>query len=764
MKKKRAGVDLGFGLKVQRELWRVLGLGFLMVMGLFAQPSLAATLESSVRLSQFSATPGPLVLRGAAATQDLYIPISPAVSMREASVELKFSNSIALLAGRSTLAVRLNDLTLAQIALDPKQPVATARVRLPAERWKPGYNKLSFAVVQHVLDRCEYEGLAELWTELDLHASQLQYRVEGQERSLLLKDMSALFSPGIGGLDHVRLLTIDGAAEQILSTALPRVAQALALRRQFAPLRVEHASISAAAGQMPLRSGTGPQVLVGTVAELRGLLPEPTLADIKGPHLAIDRTSAGSSTALPLLVVTGNTADEVASAAGLLAEMDDALNPVARVTELGRDIKGSRLSPLATRVLRPDRRYSFGALGFADADFNGAGVHTARLNLQVPADYYPEESGEVELLVDFAYGAGMGPGSVLNVALNGRFVHGRALDDKSGVAYRDYRIVLPARALQPGVNTVSFDFTLRPETASGECVNVGGSHLVAQIASSSRIVLPPFGSAALQPDLGLLRTTGYPYFSTDRDLAPRLVVSSPAEIGSALTLLGKLAQTAGAPQEGWTLHVGLDGEKLAGRVLLLAQRSQLPDDLFATWSAAIGRSVSWPYQVLNDVRDEGRNAGQNLFTRILGSMLPGNGVPGADTMRGRVKQDGGLGELGGMAALRNPRGADVATLTVITASDATLLATRVDDLVRPEIWSRIGGDLVVWGGADDPVTTLRVAEPFAIGEQGPWAQLRLYLTTNPWSLLIGLLVAVLLVVGSGHVLLRRRRGRIERGE
>ncbi|KAI5916038.1 cellulose biosynthesis cyclic di-GMP-binding regulatory protein BcsB [Thauera sp. 2A1] len=750
--------------RLRGRVSRAIGGLILLFAALAAGTSVAAVDEASVRLSQFASKPGPLMLQGAAAARDLYIPLSPAVDMREATVELKFSNSIALVSGRSTLAVRLNDLTLAQIPLDPKQPVGTARVRLPAERWKPGYNKLSFAVVQHVLDRCEFPGLAELWTELDLHGSQLHYRVEDRDRALLLKDVGALFSPGIGGLAQVRLLTVEGSAAPVVSRALPRVAQALALRRQFAPLAIEHASVPAGAAQLPESPAQGAQVLVGTVDELRPLLPAAMLSDINGPHLAIERQARAAAASASLLVVTGNSADEVASAASLLAVMDDALNPVPRVTQLGGERRTPGLAQLSGRVLGADRRYTFATLGFADAAFRGAGAHTARLNLQVPADYYPEESAEVELLVDLAYGAGMGPGSVMNVTVNDRFVHGRPLEDKNGVAYRDYRIVLPARALVPGVNTVRFDFSLRPEVASGECVSVDGDHLVAQIGGSSRIVMPPFASAALQPDLGLLRTTGYPYFSTDGKLEPRLVVSSAAEVGSALTLLGKLAQVAGAPQEGWMLQVGMDGDKLAGRALLLAPAAQLPDDLFASWSAALGRSVSWPYQALNDMRDEGRAATHGFFSVLMDALLQGKASGQAPAMRGRVQQDGGLGDLGGIAALRNPRSADAATLTVIAAADAERLAARVQDLVRPEVWSRLGGDLAVWGGADDAVTTLRVAEPFTAGEQGRWTQLRLYLTANPWYVLLALLAGVVLVVVSARVLLRGRRGRIERGE
>lgn len=212
------------------------------------------------------------------------------------------------------------------------------------------------------------------------------------------------------------------------------------------------------------------------------------------------------------------------------------------------------------------------------------------------------------------------------------------------------------------------------------------------------------------------------------------------------------------------LQVGMDGDKLAGRALLLAPAAQLPDDLFASWSAALGRSVSWPYQALNDMRDEGRAATHGFFSVLMDALLQGKASGQAPAMRGRVQQDGGLGDLGGIAALRNPRSADAATLTVIAAADAERLAARVQDLVRPEVWSRLGGDLAVWGGADDAVTTLRVAEPFTAGEQGRWTQLRLYLTANPWYVLLALLAGVVLVVVSARVLLRGRRGRIERGE
>ncbi|MBS0555134.1 MAG: hypothetical protein JSS47_21820, partial [Proteobacteria bacterium] len=82
--------------RLRGRVSRAIGGLILLFAALAAGTSVAAVDEASVRLSQFAAKPGPLMLQGAAAERDLYIPLSPAVDMREATVELKFSNSIAL--------------------------------------------------------------------------------------------------------------------------------------------------------------------------------------------------------------------------------------------------------------------------------------------------------------------------------------------------------------------------------------------------------------------------------------------------------------------------------------------------------------------------------------------------------------------------------------------------------------------------------------------------------------------------------------------
>ena len=113
----------------------------------FADP--IARPEGAIALSHLYPQPGPIRLTGETSSFDTSIPLAGTVVVQQASVELHFTNAIALQRGRSTLSVRLNEATLAQVALDPAQPISIATVNLPAELWRPGYNKLTVAVTQH---------------------------------------------------------------------------------------------------------------------------------------------------------------------------------------------------------------------------------------------------------------------------------------------------------------------------------------------------------------------------------------------------------------------------------------------------------------------------------------------------------------------------------------------------------------------------------------------------------------------------------------
>ena len=730
----------------------------------------------SLRLASFSSQPGPARLTDVSGSLDLFVPVSALSSIRGASLDLRYTHSIALLQERSYLLVRLNDISIAQIPFDVAQPVAAARVGLPDDLWKPGFNKLTLTVIQHYTDRCE-DGLApELWTEIDLHRSRLSLRAEPIQQALTLRDLGEAFGPGVDAISEINLVAATSAlASPVGARAMPMVAQALALRRDFQPLHVR--SVLFDAGEDLAATLTqAPHVLIGTVEELAGLLAPPETA-VTGPQLFIrrlisepDSLDPDSQTrpAVLQLVVTGRTPEEVVEAAATLALMDDKLNPVDSVTVLGRTQWPAAAAPLARRVLGAQTRYQFADLGLKTHDMRGFGGHGAGLDVLLPGDFYTHDSAQIEFLLDFGYGAGMGPGSVMNVFLNGEFVHGRLLGEPDGEQFSGYRIVLPARRFLPGLNRVNFEFTLRPEVVVGECAGLDGRHLVAQIRGTSSIALPAFGQASSQPNLRLFAGTGYPFSSAHAAQQFDLQVAERGQIGAALTLLGRIAQTAAAAHEGWTLRVGLDSAPASGRGVVLAALDELSPAVSDAWSLSLGRSMRWPHSSMNDLRratDEAQPGLAQRLTALLGIQpAPSPDRPPVGGMRGTITQTGGLGTFAGLSLQLDPRADAHAPMLLLTAESTAILQQRVENLIAPEIWSQLDGDFMLWSQDQDSVLVARVADSFVIGEEDHWLLLRLWLSTQPWYWLALVLVAALLVVLLSVRLLRARRARFEPAE
>ena len=196
--------------------------------------------DDVVRLSEFRGEGSQLMLRGQAASADLFIPLSSARRVESAEVELHLVNSIALIEDRSVLRVNFNGVTVGQIRLRRDRPEILATVTLPASLWEPGFNRLQFAASQQVEAECASPEAPELWTEIDLYASHLRVEHRPAAAALALADLSGILGTGIGSARRVTLLTAPDANDGALDRALPMLAQALALRRNYAPLQLRH--------------------------------------------------------------------------------------------------------------------------------------------------------------------------------------------------------------------------------------------------------------------------------------------------------------------------------------------------------------------------------------------------------------------------------------------------------------------------------------------------------------------------------------------
>ena len=170
-------------------------------------------------------------------------------------------------------------------------------------------------------------------------------------------------------------------------------------------------------------------MVVGTASSLRPFLSEQTFNQIGDAYLGIESTPAivvDDKVLVPArqrLIVSGTNEGQVQRAATTLALMDDALNPDPFILIDGFQTASNQV-PLVADTLTPGESYSFQDMGDGGAEYRGETATTKRVEFNLPADFYVPENATVTLLLDFAYGAEFGQGSMMNVLINGKLVHG----------------------------------------------------------------------------------------------------------------------------------------------------------------------------------------------------------------------------------------------------------------------------------------------------------------------------------------------------
>ena len=213
----------------------------------------------------------------------------------------------------------------------------------------------------------------------------------------------------------------------------------------------------------------------------------------------------------------------------------------------------------------------------------------------MPPDLYAPEQATVDLLLDLNYGAGLGAGSVINVDVNGKFLHGINLTNESGGAFRGYRISIWLRDLVGGPNQIGFSVIMR-SVRKGDLVPAcrAGTWRVTLFGTSS-VQLPQAAHVAVQPDLDLMVRTGFPY--ADAAMPTTVWLSDASLLGAGWTFVGRLAQVSGDTLP--HLQFAIGGEPPRGSAILIGEAKALPPRVFASAVQAIGEVHRVPYTSFN---------------------------------------------------------------------------------------------------------------------------------------------------------------------
>ena len=750
---------------------------FIFMLCLCVSFGLAAQTDT-YRLTEFFGGDETLRLQGKAATLDIPIPLSSVTKVNSARLRLEVLSSQALIKKRSQLYVRFNNATIGQVAFDPQRPSLVSEIEIPKSLWREGFNSLTLAVSQHYAEQCVDGSAPELWSEINAYTSTLRIETTIDNKPFKLEDLSGFFNPGIGGQRDVQLYTAREIESELKQQTLPLVAQALALRNQYQPLIVVHdtfddgyvlpqlketentywgeenvARYERTAWYLERKEKQPVHVLIGTVDALSPVLSDEVINDIDGAFLKTQRTPAfvkDGEVIVPAsyrLIVSGTTPIEVLEAAKALAVMDDAINPVSQVTILSQtQMKADTLQ--RNFVLAPDNHYTFQDLGVPTSQFRDEGTFNKRVSFRLPADFYVPENASVNFFLDFGYGAGFGPGSVMNVSVNDELVHGLALNNDNGQSFRDYQLRVPARFFKGGINNVDFDLSLRAPLAGVPCDDVSGKHLVFQLADSSAIEFPDAGNVAVQPNLALLSETAYPFARFKSAPVSTIVIPSDSYLGTALTLTAKLAQVAQVPLLNLQIreenNVSTDGSAIVlGTPETLSQIEQ------SEFSTAIEATKRWSYRLQN-----------NLYNRIR--TLTDDMSFKAMRVDGHTVQESDLGEQAVLTAQEHPTSSQTDTMFIIAAQSPELLQARVADLVSLSMWGQMAGDFFAWKNALSPSLVMQVSDKYEVGAgDDNWLYLRLWLSNNPWYWLIGFVAIVFVVSLFIYLLLKRRNKQVQ---
>ncbi len=720
----------------------------------------------------------PIKLRYINDEYTIFVPISQRLKVNSALLHLQLTNSISLLKERSQLAVRLNGRVMAQITLNPQAPESRIDIRLPGDLLKPGYNRLTFTVAQHYTYKCEDPTAPELWTDIDTVASTLTLDAVLLPLTPRLSDMAVLFDEKLWGDPTFTIVTAPPAAmrdDQLQWGAL--TAQGAALRLNYVPLRIRHetAASGGARAMGPTANFPGldqerlqfsDSALVGTKAELAPYVSPRILDGVAGSFLGVYALDADPRRFV--MVVSGTTAAEVTQAARAFTVMNFPYPDSASM--LVTKIDPPALANYAGKnIVSQDGIYRFSKFDFKSTTVKGPGgsalVHDERvesLHVEVvmPADLFAHEGTNVELELHFAYGAGLRKDSVLNIYLNDRFEKAIGLTVEGGVVYHKYRISIPLRSFQAGLNDLRFSPRLVP-LITGECQIYNTENLILTLFDDSTLRVPKASHYVAMPSLRLLVRTGFPYTVKSGGAGTLLHVASndSKTVASAWMLLAKLAQRHLRALDQTLISFGLPKNQDLD-LIVVGGVGRIQANLLKGAPLDFGKPSRVPYPVaVEQPSDERPATGGPLQWLLPGSSRPlERGGPDVDPNKAVVMtQVSDLTSSTVTMQYRSPFSSG-RTATVFAGANEDVLLQGMAELIKPELWDDLQGNLVVWSKGVKDVSWQKVGDDYHIGSISVPARMDFYFSNYPWFWFISLMVLVaLLALLTTRMLNRFRR-------
>lgn len=667
---------------------------------------------------------------------------------------------------KAQLVIKANELPIGQVKLNPLSPEGTISLAIPSSLLPSGYNRLTFQVAQHYTKDCENPCAPDLWTSLNFEDSFLHLEYELRPVPLKLSELgNFIFDDKAFPQGEVNIITEKASSDIITMAGVA----ASGIARRFNYKKVAFSSsrelrpgydnvligskefVEAFLKQLDLSAGniTGPYLKImympadkadsasfsaraGAFLKQRALdLSEKIKRFLKAPGIASGKVEADPFHAL--VVVSGLNLKHVEIAAETLANMTFPFPGVAETTILEFSLPDIALYS-GRRVLQADKIYKFKTLGFGTHTFEGLQPAPMELSFRLPADFLIKQNETVRMSLNFAYGAGMRPDSVLNILLNGKHIRAISVGKATGDTITGYKIDLPTYLFKPGGNVISFAPILTP--IAKECDLIQIESLFLTIFENSTFFFPPMAHFVELPRIELFMLNGFPFtrWPDGYETLIYLTHGDDNTISAAFNLVGLITQKNGYPLFG--VKMALEKPQAwTGELIVLGEVNSVPDALKQNAPLKVLKESSVNYPVMINWEGE-----ENFALS-------------------KQKTEFGTGS-GAIMEFQSPymKGRSVLLLTAGSSKD---LLSFSQALLNPGVQAGSEGDLVMvrLTPPDYKVSALAAGPKYFTGKAGKISAIGIYLYTYPFLYYIAILLLILLTGLIIFAFLRKQRNR-----
>lgn len=481
----------------------------------FAAEPLVADAAQDRTFRLLPALAGGLRLAGESDHREWPVYLTRKQASQQSAFELALTSAVSVMPEGSTLRLSVNGQTVAEQQIKAFGQPQLMRFELPAGLLQPGLNAVRLTASQRHRVACDTASTYELWSDIDPARTGLRFP-DGTLGLEALPDLAAL-APDARGAQRLRIVQGDLTDTKSLTRAI-RV-----LSRIARDAGMSHPIVEVTGSTRP---APGLTLLLGTPDELRAI----------------------GSPAMPqpgnLTLVEGDGSVVIVAAAHDQAALDDLADRIGRGelsmaalagTEEGR-AAFARLTPAA---VQPGTSLTLADLGARTSEFNGR-LQRTRFDLRMPDDFFPAETGTINLSLAGGYAAGLDPTSQIVVRVNGEVAAGLPLSDPAGDIFSDKVLRLSLMAFRPGLNSI--EITTQTEArADRQCDTLAALQEPPRflLVDATRLDIPAFPRLLGLPSLNASLSGGLARM-TDGDVPVYVPFATPDLLSAASTLAVRL--------------------------------------------------------------------------------------------------------------------------------------------------------------------------------------------------------------------------------